>query len=95
MDEIERLKNVQIRSEAEETMNCGFAVDFSVGLENGGAVAGDPASRCGLPLRGGGWLIRDAGPRITIPAVPMQRAAIEITWRREVAWRKSIRFSNR
>lgn len=92
-EEIKRLKTAQIRTEAEETMNCGLAVDFSVGLENGGAVAGDPAFRCGLPLRGGGWLLRDAGPRIAIPTMTRQGAAVKIAWPRDVAWRKPIRFS--
>ncbi len=95
MQEIEWSRAAWMGSAAEQNMNYGCASDLGVGLENGGAVVGDPAFRCGLPLRGGGWFTRNAGPRASAATVTVGRTVIGIAWPRDVAWRKRIRFSKR
>ncbi len=89
------MKAARTRRAATECMNYGYAVNLGAGLENGGEWVGTPAFRCGLPLRGGGWLIRDAGPRLAVPAVGVRGTVVPVVWRGEVAWRKQSRFANR
>lgn len=75
-------------------MNCGSIVEFgTIGEEKGRLGAGSPAFRCGLPLGGGEWPDRNAGSRFAVSAVSADRAVINITWSREVAWRKRIQVS--
>jgi hypothetical protein len=61
-------------------------------MENADARIGEPASRCGLSLRGSEGPIRDAVTRGVIPVVSVEGRMIAITWSRDVAWRKRIRF---
>jgi len=74
-------------------MHHELAVDFGEGLENRGMGGGELAFRCGLPFRGTGRLIRDAGSSPLVPASLMLGSLIEVTWSRPVSWRKRIRFS--
>ena len=81
-------------------MHYGLAVEFEVGLESGGLEsgglgAGDPAFRCGLPFRGFGRLVRDAGPCAIFPARMAVGSLIKVTWAPDVSWRKRIRLSKR
>jgi hypothetical protein len=70
-----------------------YAINFSVGTENRGNGAGETAFRYGLPLGGGGWLVRDAGTRASLPQLSTQATPLNIMWMREVAWPKEIRVS--
>jgi hypothetical protein len=63
-----------------------------VGVLGGGVRAGDPAFRCGIPLRGDGMRIRDAGLCAQFPSRLAAGAPIEVSWGPDVSWRKRIRF---
>jgi len=73
-------------------MNCGLIVGLGVGSESKHAGAGEPTFRCGLSLRGSEGPIRDAVTPPAIAAVSGEGALIAVTWSRDVAWRKRIRF---
>jgi hypothetical protein len=73
-------------------MNHEEAVNFGVGMENGGLGAGDPAFRCGLSFGGNERPIRDAGLSMALPARMFGGTLIEVAWSRPVSWRKGIRF---
>ena len=75
-------------------MHYRLAVDFGVGFESQGVRAGVPAFRCGLPFRGDGGPIRDAGSGAEFSPRMAAGTAIEVSWLPDVSWRKRIRFSN-
>ena len=85
----------ETKREPEKQMHHELVVEFGVGLENRGWVAGEPAFRCGLPFRGGGRLIRDAGSVPRVPARGVADDLIKVAWSREVSWQKKIRCSKR
>jgi hypothetical protein len=76
-------------------MHYKLAVGFGVGLESGDMWAWSPAFRCGLPFRGDGRPIRDAGSGVEFPPKMAAGARIEVSWLPDVSWRKRIRSSNR
>lgn len=76
-------------------MQDELAVDFGVELKNRDWGAGDPAFRCGLPLRGNGRPIRDESPWVELLASVAAGSRIGVSWLPEVSWRKRIRVSKR
>ncbi len=82
------------QAEGKANMNYGTYYDLVVGMENKRGGVGEPAFRCGLPLRGGGWLVRDAGIHAVMPNPLGRRTKLRISWPDEVCWIKQIRVAN-
>jgi hypothetical protein len=62
-------------------------------MESQGLGIGGPAVRCGLPFRGNGRPIRDAGFSKELSAKMVGGALIEVRWLPDVLWRSRIRLS--
>ena len=57
-------------------------------------LPGKEACRWGLPLRGGGLLLREAGAQSRIPRLTARRTFIRVFWQQEVCWEKTVASSH-
>jgi hypothetical protein len=72
-------------------MISAWGENFAAGLDSGNNHAGGPASRYGLSLKGGGWLVRDAGTRAGAETLLLRGVPLKIAWLRDVEWIPRIR----
>ena len=76
-------------------MEYGPSLEFRTPTKEGGRGNKDLAFRCGLPLKGGGRLNRNAGPNPSRP-LPLERGErVKIKWSPDAAWDVEVRHTTR
>jgi hypothetical protein len=75
-------------------MSFGLTANLGVGEENKrGWVKESPAFQSGLPIRGIGRLVRNAGSPLHEGSMMAAGVPVEVTWSVDVSWTKRIRVS--